>query len=165
MTVVLSFLQMKAKTCALSTIRGYIMAISGRHNAVVLKGKPHTISHLPSVKTSLSGLERLKGFKRPKAPEWNLEVVLAALAKAPFEPLDKARHKYLTMKAAFLVSPRFMLWMSGPCSSTLRMSPWTHSPRIEQRSTPRFMPTVASCYPHIAQGMTTSHRSCVSGEY
>ena len=104
MTVVLEFLQMKAETCALSTIRGYITAISGRHNAVVLKGKPHTISHLPSVKTWLSGLERLKGFKRPKAPEWNLEVVLAALAKPPFEPLHKARHKYLTMKAAFLVA-------------------------------------------------------------
>lgn len=104
MNEVLEFLQEKADICAISTIRGYITAIADRHKRVRLKGKYITLSQLPSVKTWLAGLERKKGFRKPRAPEWNLEIVIAALGKHPFEPLNEISLKHLTMKTAFLVA-------------------------------------------------------------
>ena len=50
------------------------------------------------------GLERRKGLARTLVPPWSLELVLAALKKAPFEPLRLADNKFLTWKVAFLVA-------------------------------------------------------------
>ncbi|MCP3680981.1 MAG: tyrosine-type recombinase/integrase [Gammaproteobacteria bacterium] len=66
--------------------------------------KNHTFSRLSSVKTWLSGLERQKDHKEPRAPEWDIKVVVAALAKPRFEPIETISLKHLTMKTAFLVA-------------------------------------------------------------
>ncbi len=53
----LEFLQCKAETSAMSTIQGYITALSHRHRRVAV-GSNITFSRLPSIKTWLSGLQR-----------------------------------------------------------------------------------------------------------
>ncbi len=43
-------------------------------------------------------MEHAKGHKKFCAPEWNIEVVIATLAKAPFEPNVDISLKHLTIK-------------------------------------------------------------------
>ena len=50
------------------------------------------------------GLEKSKGLSRVLTPPWSLELVLASLKSAPFEPLRLADDKHLTWKVAFLVA-------------------------------------------------------------
>lgn len=42
--------------------------------------------------------------KRPSMPKWNLNIVLGALCKSPFEPLDEADVLHLSYKTAFLIA-------------------------------------------------------------
>ena len=43
-------------------------------------------------------------FSRSLTPKWDLAVVLSALTKAPFEPLDQAELKFLSWKTVFLLA-------------------------------------------------------------
>ncbi len=50
----------------------------------------------------LRGTQRLRPLVRPTMPLWDLAVVLEALSKAPFEPLDKVSLIFLTIKPSRL---------------------------------------------------------------
>ena len=50
------------------------------------------------------GLVRLRPPKRPAPPQWEVAEVLCALCLPPFEPLEEASDRHLTIKTAFLVA-------------------------------------------------------------
>ncbi len=60
-------------------------------------------SRAPSTRI-LRGARRMRPATRSKVPTWDLAVVLGALAEAPFEPLELAEAKHLTLKMAFLLA-------------------------------------------------------------
>ena len=84
----------------MSTIKGYATAISSRHAPI----DGHPVSTHPSVSLWMKGLRNRKGLPRVLIPPWNLELVLQALKKWPFEPVNVASRKHLTWKAVFLVA-------------------------------------------------------------
>ena len=103
-TEVLDFLQAKSDRLALSTIKGYITAITHRHELLEQEGKLERFSHIHAVRAWLRGLAQTKQVHRSLVPTWDLEIVLAGLKQAPFHPLDKISLQYLTLKTAFLVA-------------------------------------------------------------
>ena len=103
----LDFLQEKSKTLSYSSVQGYVTAIGERHQ----KFGPDKVrlGQLPLVKTWLTGLKKTIGIPRITVPPWNLEVVLSALKKPPFEPMEDCLKKgvslrWITLKTAFLVA-------------------------------------------------------------
>ncbi len=52
----------------------------------------------------LHGTRRLRPVQRIKVPSWDLAVVLEALCKAPFEPIEDTSDKLLTLKTIFLLA-------------------------------------------------------------
>ena len=85
---------------AVSTIKGYVTAISRRHEFV----DAQPLSLHPTVTQWLKGLEKGQGPSRVVVPPWNLELVLRALKRDPFEPVRNCVDKYLTWKTVFLVA-------------------------------------------------------------
>uniref|UniRef100_A0A8W8N4W1 Core-binding (CB) domain-containing protein n=1 Tax=Magallana gigas TaxID=29159 RepID=A0A8W8N4W1_MAGGI len=86
------------RKCKPQTIAGYKSAI-----AIILQNGSSV-----GINTELSSL--LKGLfnkypsTRQLTPNWNLPLVLLALTKHPFEPLESADLKFLTLKTVFLVT-------------------------------------------------------------
>ncbi len=71
----------------------------------------HYDSQILDLSKSREILRLLKSFFRDRppalhsAPPWNLIVVLQALTKCPFEPIESISVKYLTLKTVFLITP------------------------------------------------------------
>ncbi|KAI2644160.1 hypothetical protein H4Q32_028378 [Labeo rohita] len=83
---VLEFLQARFSTgLAHSTLKVYVAAISAYH--APLGGIP--VGKNPLVIRFLRGVLRLRPPRRPRVPTWDLAVVLQALCKPPFEPLEE----------------------------------------------------------------------------
>ena len=97
---VLEFCTSLVEARAVSTIKGYVTAISRRHEQV--EGLP--LSLHPTVMQWLKGLQKGQGPQRVLVPPWDLELVLRALKKDPFEPVRLCVDKYLTWKTVFLVA-------------------------------------------------------------
>ena len=103
-TKVLDFLQEKADKLQWTSVQGYVTAISHRHSQVKFGSRSYRLSKLPSLQTWLKGLKEQKGVPRVLVPTWNLEIVLSALKRAPYHPVESIDLKHLTWKAAFLVA-------------------------------------------------------------
>jgi len=97
---ILNFLSTKAEQLAASTLKGYITAISQR----IPNREGFQLSLHPTVIQWRKGVEKTKGVTRSIVPPWSLELVLAALKKAPFEPMETSTLQYLTWKTTFLVA-------------------------------------------------------------
>ena len=52
----------------------------------------------------LKGAQRLRPRRLPSVPAWQLNVVLQALTKSPFQPLADVDIKWLSLKVAFLLA-------------------------------------------------------------
>ena len=84
-----------------NTVKGFRSAIAAIHRG---------FQDGSTVSTSVPLEHLIKGMflKRPViqvlSPPWNMQTVLETLAKPPFEPLDKAPLKELSLKMAFLLS-------------------------------------------------------------
>ena len=91
----------------------------------------------------------------PAVPPWDLDVVLGALQRSPFEPLGGANLKWLSMKTAFLlaitsarrVSELHALSVHGDCC---RFSPDGSS--VVLRPNPAFLPKVLTDF-HLSQSV------------
>ncbi|MGH0146655.1 UNVERIFIED_CONTAM: hypothetical protein FKN15_038597 [Acipenser sinensis] len=89
----------------------------------------------PSVSKSAAALDSIEGVEaatlwlRPPIkdvlPEWSLDVVLEALAKAQFEPIDTIELKYLSMKTAFLLAITSAKRLLRTCADLFRLVPFT----------------------------------------
>lgn len=84
-----------------STLRGMVAAVKA---ARVGKYKlPEDVSNL--ISQFLKGARRRVGrCSRPPLPPWDLELVLGALERAPFEPLNSVDLKWLSIKTALLLA-------------------------------------------------------------
>ena len=90
---VLCILQAKASSVSLIIILGYVTAISERHAKVRVGSKAFPLlKHLAAC---------TRGSRSSDVPPLSLELVLFALRKAPFEPLEQATFKELTLKTVF----------------------------------------------------------------
>ena len=104
-TQILDYLQgLVAQNKAINTIKGYITAISDRHDKVKLRSKYLSISQLPSIQIWIRGLTLSKHIPRVMIPSWDLDIVLSALKKHPYYPLETASLKHLTLRTAFLIA-------------------------------------------------------------
>ncbi len=98
---ILLFLQFLLETGVTeSTLRGYVAAISDRHEGY----GGNTVEFQPLIKHYLKGARRLSPSRAQLIPSWDLGIVLKALTEPPFEPLDEIRMEFFTLKTAFLLA-------------------------------------------------------------
>ena len=98
---VLSFLQEGLeRRLSPSTLKVYVAAIAAHHDAVDGKslGKHDLIVRF------LRGARRLNPPRPLSIPSWDLSLVLSALQRPPFEPLQSAELKILSCKTVLLVA-------------------------------------------------------------
>ncbi len=99
--VVLSFLQQGLeRRLSPSTLKVHAAAISAYHDHI--DGK--SIGKHDLVIRFLKGARRLNPPRPPSIPSWDLALVLRALQIAPFEPLQSADLRILSMKTLLLVA-------------------------------------------------------------
>ncbi len=99
--VVLSFLQQRLEhRLSPSTLKVHAAAISACHDHI--DGK--SVGKHDLVVRFLRGARRLNPPRPPSIPSWDLALVLRALQIAPFEPLQSADLKILSMKTLLLVA-------------------------------------------------------------
>ncbi len=98
---VLEFLQARLSAgLTHSTIKVYVAAIAAYHAPV----GGHSVGRHPLVTRFLQGVLRLRPPVLSRVPTWDLAVVLEALCKAPFEPIEEISDRLLTIKTAFLLA-------------------------------------------------------------
>ena len=88
------------KHLAISTIAGYRMAFA----STLRTTSGAEVGRNPALKSLLRNTEIEQGQHQRQFPEWNLALVLSALTKPPFEPLDQASDQLLTWKTDFLIA-------------------------------------------------------------
>ena len=104
-TRILDYLQSLSEKLAVNTIKGHLTAISSRHERVRIGRKRRTrVARASSVRTWMRGQELSNPAPRILVPSWNLEVVLSALKKPPYYPLNQCSLKHLTWRTVFLVA-------------------------------------------------------------
>ena len=91
----LDFLQLKSEVLAMNTMKGYVKAFLVQDASMSLD---------PSIKRWIKRLKHTKGIPHLIMPARCLEFVLAAVTRAPFEPIGTCRLKYLTWETAFLLA-------------------------------------------------------------
>ncbi len=97
---VLEFLQEKlAAGAATTTLRVYATAIAARRELYEIPLWRHWM-----VSVFMHGIRRLRPVRSIEVPSWDLSVVLEGLMAAPFEPLESAPERILTLKATLLLA-------------------------------------------------------------
>ncbi len=81
-----------------SSLKVYVVAILAYHTS--LGGQ--SVGRHPLVTHFLRGALRLRPPVRSRIPPWDLAVVLEALCRPPFEPIEEISDRHLTLKTAFL---------------------------------------------------------------
>ncbi len=98
---VLEFLQARLSAgLTHSTLKVYVAAISAYHAS--LGGQ--SVGRHPLVTRFLRGALRLRPPVRSRIPPWDLAVVLDALCRPPFEPIEEITDRHLTLKTVFLLA-------------------------------------------------------------
>ncbi len=98
---VLEFLQARFSTgLTHSTLKVYVAAIAAYQ--APLGGQ--SAGRHPLVTRFLHGVLRLRPPIRSCVPPWDMAVVIEALCKPPFEPIEEISDRYLTIKTIFLLA-------------------------------------------------------------
>ncbi|KAI2668352.1 Transposon Ty3-G Gag-Pol polyprotein [Labeo rohita] len=98
---VLEFLQDRLSAgLSHSTLKVYVAAIAAYH--APLGG--FSVGKDPLVTRFLRGVLRLRPPVRPRVPTWDLSVVLEALCRPPFEPIEGISDKFLSLKTVLLIA-------------------------------------------------------------
>ncbi|KAI2668801.1 hypothetical protein H4Q32_005606 [Labeo rohita] len=98
---VLEFLQDRLSTgLTHSTLKVYVAAIAAYH--APLGGL--SVGKNPLVTRFLHSALRLRPLVRPRVPSWDLSVVLEALCRPPFEPIEEISDRHLTIKTVLLIA-------------------------------------------------------------
>ncbi|CAC5387458.1 unnamed protein product [Mytilus coruscus] len=82
------------------TIAGYRSMLS----AVLPPVKNFPVGQHPNIVRIIKGVFNSRPPKVKVLPEWNLELLLQALEKKPFEPMQEVDLKHVTLKTVFLVA-------------------------------------------------------------
>ncbi len=97
---VLEFLQERMTAgAAATTLRVYVAAIAARRELDEIPLGRHRL-----VSAFMHGVRRLRPARPTAVPSWDLSVVLEGLVTAPFEPLDSASERILTLKVVLLLA-------------------------------------------------------------
>ncbi len=97
---VLEFLQERLSTGApATTLRVYVAAIAARRELDEVSLGRHRM-----VSAFMRGIRRLRPTRPMAVPSWDLSVVLEGLVTAPFEPLESASDRILTLKVTLLLA-------------------------------------------------------------
>jgi hypothetical protein len=97
---VLEFLQDKFSAgAAATTLRVYVAAIAARRDSDDVPLGRHRL-----VSSFMRGVKRLRPVRPPSFPSWDLSVVLKGLIESPFEPLESAPVRILTLKVTLLLA-------------------------------------------------------------
>ncbi len=98
---VLEFLQARFSAgLSHSTLRVYVAAIASYH--APMGGQ--SVGKDPLIIRFLRGVLRLRPRVRSRVPPWDLTVVLEALCKPPFEPIEQVSERLLTLKTVLLLA-------------------------------------------------------------
>ncbi|XP_061119424.1 uncharacterized protein LOC133142296, partial [Conger conger] len=138
-SVVLNFVQsLLDKGLSLSTIRGYVFAISACHTGY----GGSTVAAHPLVKRFIQGVRCLKPVAPPRVPQWDLTVVLKALCSPPFEPLESVEWRALSLKVALLTALVSAKRVSDLCALSVHPDclSFSGSDRVVLRPNPAFTP-------------------------
>lgn len=97
------------------------------------------------IKRFMRAASRLVPTRRNTTPPWDLSLVLNALTKSPFEPIDEISLKHLTLKTAFLVAITSARRV-GELSALVHSHPYTQilEDRVILKTDPAFLPKVVS---------------------
>ncbi len=97
---VLEFLQERLTAGAAATTRRvYVAAIAARRELDEIPLGRHRM-----VSAFMRGARRLRPVRPTAVPSWDLSVVLEGLVTAPFEPLESASDRILTLKVVLLLA-------------------------------------------------------------
>ncbi len=97
---VLEFLQERLTAgVAATTLRVYVAAIAARRELDEIPLGRHRM-----VSAFMRGARRLRPVRPTAVPSWDLSVVLEGLVTAPFEPLESASDRILTLKVVLLLT-------------------------------------------------------------
>ncbi len=97
---VLEFLQERLTAgVAATTLRVYVAAIAARRELDEIPLGRHRL-----VSAFMRGARRLRPVRPTAVPSWDLSVVLEGLVTAPFEPLESASDRILTLKVVLLLA-------------------------------------------------------------
>ncbi len=97
---VLEFLQEKLTTgVSATTLRVYVAAIAARRELDEIPLGRHRL-----VSAFMHGVRRLRPVCPIAVPSWDLSVVLEGLVAAPFEPLESAPERIMTLKVTLLLA-------------------------------------------------------------
>ncbi len=88
-----------ATRAAATTLRVYVAAIAARRELDEVPLGRHQM-----VSAFMRGVRRLRPVRPTAVPSWDLSVVLEGLVTAPFEPLESASERILTLKVALLLA-------------------------------------------------------------
>lgn len=141
---ILSFLQEGlSKGLSTSTLRRQVAAISAVRGA--RKGK--SLSQHPHVKRFLKGAALINPPQVHRFPTWNLNLVLRALSREPFEPMATCPLKELTFKTVFLIGITSARRVSElRALSTHKELCVFHADKVVLRPDPAFVPKVNSTF-------------------
>ncbi len=81
------------------TLRVYVAAIAAQRELDEIPLGRHRM-----VSTFMRGVRRLRPVRPMAVPSWDLSVVLEGLVTAPFEPLESASERILTLKVTILLA-------------------------------------------------------------
>uniref|UniRef100_A0A8C6V4T6 Tyr recombinase domain-containing protein n=1 Tax=Naja naja TaxID=35670 RepID=A0A8C6V4T6_NAJNA len=110
-----------------------------------------SISSHPRVRSFLKGATNLRPPTIHRFPTWDLNIVLNALTKEPFEPLRSISTQLLTYKVVFLVAITSARRISEIAALSIRKDLCVfHEDRVVLRLDPTFLPKVNSAF-HRAQ--------------
>ncbi len=97
---VLEFLQERLTAgAAATTLRVYVAAIAARRELDEIPLGRHRM-----VSAFMHGVRRLRPNRPTAVPSWDLSVILKSLVTAPFEPLESAPERILTLKVTLLLA-------------------------------------------------------------
>ncbi len=84
---------------AATTLRVYVTAIAARRELNEIPLGSHRM-----VSAFMRGVRQLRPARPMAVPSWDLSVVLKGLVAAPFEPLESAPERILTLKVTLLLA-------------------------------------------------------------
>ncbi|KAL0203703.1 hypothetical protein M9458_001721, partial [Cirrhinus mrigala] len=90
-----------------STLKVYVAAISAYHAPL----GDLSVGRNPLVTRFLHSVLRLRPPVRPHVPTWDLAVVLEALCRPPFKPIEEISDQFLTIKTVLLLALTSLKWV------------------------------------------------------
>ncbi len=166
---VLEFLQERlTKWAAATTLRVYVAAIAARRELDKVPLGRHRM-----VSAFMCGVRRLRPTRPMAVPSWDLSVVLEGLVTAPFEPLESAPERILTLTVTLLLAlklyvDRSKVWRKssqllvcfgagrrGLATSKQRISHWVRD-AISLAYEAQNLPSPLSLRAHSTRGVASS---------